>query len=395
MSINDDVSDPGATAVVDLAASDDPRAVAKTLREQPIFRVGEEFCVVTRRADIESALRKPALFSSGAEAVNLGNIRPLIPLQIDPPKHVKYRRILDPLFAPRHMAALEDEVVDLVTKLVDQFAARGSCDFHEEFAVPLPCTVFLRLMGLPIEDLDLFLAMKDGIIRPPGTTVTDQEPYRRQAADDIYAYFEKVIGERREEQTDDLLSRIMNAEIDGEQLTTEDVMDVCFLFIIAGLDTVTDSLDCIFAYLAQNDEHRRQVVDDESLIPAAVEELLRWESPVPAVARVATEDIDIGGCPVHAGEQVMLLLGSANTDDEHNSTAHSVDLERNPNPHLAFGGGVHRCLGSHLARVELRVAIREFHRRIPDYALADGTVLEYTPGLRSLHTLPLVFSPTS
>lgn len=391
MSVNDEVRDPGATAVVDLAASDDPRAVAKVLREQPIFRVGEEFCIVTRRADIEFALRKPALFSSGADAVNLGNKRPLIPLQIDPPKHVKYRRILDPLFAPRQMAALEGEVVDLVSSLMDGFASRGSCDFHEEFAVPLPCTVFLRLMGLPLEDLDLFLAMKDGIIRPDGSSMEEQEPLRRKAADDIYEYFDKVVAERSDVETDDLLSRIIHAQIDGERLTPEEVVDVCFLFIIAGLDTVTDSLDCMFAYLAQEVDHRRKLVEDESVIPAAVEELLRWESPVPAVARVATEDMDIGGCPVHAGEQVMLLLGSANTDDEAHPTAHTVDLERNPNAHLAFGGGVHRCLGSHLARVELRVALREFHKRIPDYALAPGTVLEYTPGLRSLHTLPLVF----
>jgi len=393
MSTSDDVRrDPGATAVVDLAASEDPRAVARTLREQPVFRIGEEFCVVTRRSDIESALRKPAVFSSGADAVNLGNVRPLIPLQIDPPKHVKYRRILDPLFAPRHMAALEDEVVGLVADLVDRFAGRGSCDLHEEFAVPLPCTVFLHLMGLPIKDLDLFLDMKDGIIRPPGNSTGDQEPYRKKAANDIYAYFDEVIQSRGDEETDDLLSRIMHAEIDGERLTAEEVVDVCFLFIIAGLDTVTDSLDCFFAYLAQNDDHRRQLVDDESVIPAAVEELLRWESPVPAVARVVTEDVEIGGCPVQAGEQVMLLLGSANTDDATNPSAHFVDLERDPNPHLAFGGGVHRCLGSHLARLELRVALREFHRRIPDYSLAPGTVLEYTPGLRSLHTLPLVFS---
>ena len=186
----------------------------------------------------------------------------------------------------------------------------------------------------------------------------------------------------------------MEAEIDGERLTDEEILDVCFLFIIAGLDTVTDSLDCIFAHLAQHDDHRRQVVADESVIPSAVEELLRWESPVPAVARVATEDLEVAGCPIRAGEPVMLLIGSANTDTAGHPGVDDVDMLRNPNPHLAFGGGGHRCLGSHLARLELRVALREFHRRIPEYALAPGTVLEYTAGLRSLHSLPLVFGPT-
>jgi len=379
----------------DLASADDPRALARAMREQPVMRIGEEFTIVTRREHIESALRTPATFSSGAEAVQLGNTRPLIPLQVDPPKHVKYRRVLDPLFAPRAMAALEVEVAELFNQIVDKFADSGSCDLHEELAVPMPCTVFLQLMGLPLEDLDQFLAMKDGIIRPPGDTFEDQEPVRKQTAQDIYAYFQKVVDQRRGEPAkSDLLGRIMDAEVDGEKLTDHEILDICFLFIIAGLDTVTDSLDCMFAYLAQEPEHRRQLVEHPEIIPSAIEELLRWESPVPAVARVAATDVEVGGCPIRAGEHVMLLLASANTDDGNHPGVDIVDLERDPNPHLAFGGGVHRCLGSHLARMELRVALREFHKRIPEYSLAPGTVLEYTPGLRSVETLPLIF-PTA
>ena len=378
----------------DLASSDDPRAIARMMREQPVMRIGDEFTIVTRREHIESALRTPGVFSSGAEAVQLGNTRPLIPLQVDPPKHVKYRRILDPLFAPRAMAALEDEVAELFNSIVDRFAGRGTVDLHEELAVPMPCTVFLKLMGLPLEHLDQFLAMKDGIIRPPGHSMEEQEPVRKKTAQDIYSYFQTVTDERRRapERTD-LLGRIMAAEVDGEKLTDEEIQDVCFLFMIAGLDTVTDSLDCMFAFLAQEPEHRRLIVEHPEIIPSAIEELLRWESPVPAVARVATSDVEVGGCPIHAGEQVMLLLASANTDDGAHPGVDMVDLARDPNPHLAFGGGVHRCLGSHLARLELRVALREFHKRIPEYSLVEGTVLEYTPGLRSVETLPLVFTP--
>ncbi len=380
--------------IPDIAASDDPRAVARMMREQPVMRIAEEFTIVTRREHIESALRNPGVFSSGAEAVQLGNTRPLIPLQIDPPKHVKYRRILDPLFAPRAMAALEGEVVNLFNSIVNGFAGRGTCDLHAELAVPMPCTVFLKLMGLPLEHLDRFLAMKDGIIRPPGHSMEEQEPIRKQTAQDIYEYFQVVIDERRDQaERSDLLGRIMDAELDGEKLTDDEILDICFLFMIAGLDTVTDSLDCMFAYLAQEPEHRRQLVEHPEVIPSAIEELLRWESPVPAVARVATSDVEVGGCPIHAGEQVMLLLASANTDNGAHPGVDTVDLARDPNPHLAFGGGVHRCLGSHLARLELRVALREFHKRIPEYSLVNGTVLEYTPGLRSVETLPLVFTP--
>jgi cytochrome P450 len=394
MDSNGNSEGPSAATVTDLAQSDDPRAITRELRQEPVHRIGDMFTLVTRREDVEEALRRTGLFSWNEVPMDLGNIRPLIPLQIDPPKHVKYRRILDPLFAPKKMALLEPEVMALVDKLMNSFASKGSCDFHEEFAVPLPCTVFLRFMGLPYEDLDMFLDVKDNIIRPPGMTMDEQAPHRRKAGDTVYEYFQKVIEERKKSPGDDALSQIMASEVDGERLTDEEVQDICFLFIIAGLDTVTDSLDCFFAYLAQEPEQRKLIAQDESAIPSAVEELLRWESPVPAVPRVATEDVEFGGCPVHKGEQVMLLIGSANTDDTSHPGVDEVDLRRNPNPHLAFGGGVHRCLGSHLARVELRVALREFHRRIPDYSLAPGTVLQYTPGLRSLETLPLVFEPS-
>jgi cytochrome P450 len=281
----------------------------------------------------------------------------------------------------------------LVNQTIDHFAAKGTCDFHEEFAVPLPCTVFLRLMGLPLEDLDQFLEMKDGIIRPAGATQEAQAPTRKKTANDIYSYFEKTLVQRRREPTEDLLAQIMRSEVDGVGLTDEEILDICFLFIIAGLDTVTDSLDCIFGYLSQQPEHRRQVAGDETVIAPAIEELLRWESPVPAVPRVLGEDTEVDGCPMKAGEHVMLLIGAANTDDAAHPGVDAVDLLRNPNPHLAFGGGVHRCLGSHLARLELRVAMREWHKRIPEYELVPGTELVYTEGLRSLHHLPLQFPP--
>ncbi|HEY5023815.1 MAG TPA: cytochrome P450 [Acidimicrobiales bacterium] len=394
MQAEEESSGTSAGMVADLASSDDPRAISRTLRETPVMRIDDMFTLLTRREHVEDALRKSALFCWSEVPMDLGNIRPLIPLMIDPPQHVKYRRILDPLFAPKKMALLEDEVIGLVKELVDEFATKGSCDLHEEFAVPLPCRVFLRLMGLPLSDLDIFLAVKDDIIRPPGVTMEEQAPRRKAAGEIVYAYFDKEVKKRRAEAPkDDLLGEIMDKEVDGIRLTDEEVLDICFLFIIAGLDTVTDSLDCFFAYLAQEPEQRRLLVEDESAIPSAVEELLRWESPVPAVPRVVTEDVEYEGCPIPAGEQVMLLIGSANTDDTAHPGVDTVDLRRNPNPHLAFGGGVHRCLGSHLARVELRVALREFHRRIPEYWLKPGTVLEYTPGLRSLLTLPIEFPP--
>jgi cytochrome P450 len=384
-------------AVMGLA---EPQPMYKALREStPVFRAPQAV-VLSRLADIEMALKHTELFSSNMEAVDLGNVRPLIPLQVDPPDHAKYRRILDPLFTPREMARREPRVSELVNEMIDKFAERGECDFHEEFAVPLPCTVFLQLLGLPLADLDQFLQWKDGVIRPEGAT--DDWDGRHDAsapvAQQIYEYFERAIDDHIASPRDDVLSAMIAAKVEsegGRALTREELLDICFLFLIAGLDTVTDSLDCFFVYLARHPEHRHQLVEQPDVLPHAIEELLRWETPVPGVVRIAMQDTEVGGCPISKGERVSPLLGAANTDPAEFPDPELVDFSRSPNRHRAFGGGPHRCLGSHLARMELRVALREFHRRIPDYGIKPGTQLTYTAALRSVEALPLVFPVTA
>ena len=191
---------------------------------------------------------------------------------------------------------------------------------------------------------------------------------------------QEAIDERMAERQDDFLSMFLDAEVDGHRLTNDDVLDIGYLFFIAGLDTVTASLDCMLAYLAQHPEQRQQLVDDPSLIQHAIEEMLRWETPVQGVVRVATEDTEIGGCPIPKGQVVSVMLGSANTDERAWDDADTVDFDREGNRHIAFGGGVHRCLGSHLARMELRVALEEWHRPIPDYRIKDGVRAPVHPG---------------
>jgi cytochrome P450 len=369
-----------------------PQPMYKALREStPVFR-SPQSVVLSRLADIDMALKRTDVFSSNMDAVDLGNLRPLIPLQIDPPEHAKYRRILDPLFTPREMARREPGVTALVNEMIDGFADRGECDFHAEFAVPLPCTVFLQLLGLPLEDLDTFLVWKDGVIRPQG--VSGPKQHRDAAAPvarEIYAYFERAIDDHVANPREDVLSALIAAELEGRPLSREELLDICFLFLIAGLDTVTDSLDCFFVYLARHPDQRRLLAQQPDILGSAVEELLRWETPVPGVARVAIQDVEVGGCPISKGERVSPLLGAANTDPAEFPDPDVVDFARNPNRHRAFGGGPHRCLGSHLARLELRVALREFHRRIPDYEIPPGVQLTYTSALRSVETLPLTF----
>lgn len=378
------------------ASSAAPQAAYRLLRDTaPISRLPGIGVLVARYDDVLSALRNSEVFSSGG-AVEVGNVRPLIPLQVDPPAHAKYRRLLDPLFSPAAVAALEGDIRELVGLLVDGFAGAGECELNSQFAVPLPCTVILRLLGLPLDELDTFLDVKDRIIRPGfEDDVSRARAVQREAGQWIYGYFGEVLARRRAEPGDDLVSQLVAAEVGGERLADEEIVDICFLFLLAGLDTVTASLGCIVAYLAAHPEQRDELVRDPSLVPGAIEELLRWETPVPGVPRRATGDVELGGETIAAGENVMLLLGAADVDPDEFPHPDRVDFGRSANRHLAFGGGVHRCLGSHLARLELRLALEELHRRIPDYRLKPGATPRYSVGIRAVEHLPLVFGQGS
>jgi cytochrome P450 len=373
-----------------------PQAIYDMLREHsPILRTDLGGTMIARHEDVEFALRNADVFSSDMDAISIGNVRPLIPLQINPPEHVKYRRLLDPLFAPKQVALLENDVRKLSNQLIDDFIDTGECEFNSAFAIPLPCTVFLRLLGLPLEDLDLFLGFKDNIIRPQTKDKEEYERIQAETGQQIYAYFDKVLDEREQQPRDDMLTGFLEADVDGNRLTRHDILDICYLFLLAGLDTVTASVGCMVSYLAQHPEQRQRLVDDPSQIPGAVEELLRWETPVPGVPRVATEDVELCGEQIEAGERITVLLGSANIDERGFPQPDDVDFERPANRHLSFGGGVHRCLGSHLARLELRVALEQLHDRIPDYSIKPGETPQYTMGIRAVEHLPLVFTPPS
>jgi cytochrome P450 len=354
--------------------------------------------VVSRYEDVIWALRHPEIFSSEMDVqLALGTERPMIPQQIDPPAQTRYRRFLDPHFSRRKMEALIPPIRQQANALIDRFVDRGECEFDEDFAIPLPCTAFLSLAGLPHDHLDRFLRLKDGIIRPQkveGKELLHPEVAKRvreRSGREIYAYFEEVIDDRTANPRDDLLSSLVHGEIDGEKLTRTETLDICFLLLLAGLDTVTATLGCNMAYLAANPDQRRRIVADPARIPGMVEELLRWETPVQGVPRLVKQDVTVGDFEIKKGELVTLLLGSANTDGEHFKDAERVDFERERNIHLAFGGGIHRCLGSHLARMELAVAMEEWHRRIPEYRIKPGEIPRFSPGIREAMYLPLVW----
>jgi cytochrome P450 len=347
--------------------------------------------IVGNDDDVRHVLSHPEIFSSGIDAVAIGQVRPLIPLQIDPPEHKNYRKLLDPIFAPRQVALLEDQTRELVRGLIKPLVDKRTCNFHAEVAEPLPTTVFLQLLGLPVSRAKEFIELKDGIIRPPVRTRQERIDYTNKVGQKIYKVLQEAIDERMEERSDDFISMFLDAEVDGQRLTNDDVLDIGYVFFLAGLDTVTATLDCMISYLAQHPDQRKRLVDDPALLPRAIEEMLRWETPVQAVIRVTTEDTEIKGCPIDEGRVVAVMLASANTDDHVWTDVECIDFDRRENRHIAFGGGAHRCLGSHLARMELRVALEEWHRHVPDYRLVDGIELMYSQGLRQVDNLELAW----
>lgn len=380
---------------IDYTATAHPQPLFNVLRDTaPVIELGDDMggmVIVGRDEDVRHVLGHPEVFSSGVDAVHIGQVRPLIPLQIDPPHHKNFRKLLDPIFAPKQVALLEDRTRAIVRDLVAAVVDDRECNFHQSIAEPLPTTVFLQLLGLPLERAAEFIELKDGIIRPPAHSNAERVRMTDATGQQIYAVLQEVIDERMEERKDDFISMFLDAEVDGHRLTNDDVLDIGFLFFIAGLDTVTSSLDCMLSYLAQHPEQRRRLVDDPSLIPHAVEEMLRWETPVQGVVRITTQDTEVAGCPIKAGKTVSVMLASANTDERAWDAPDTVDFDREGNKHIAFGGGVHRCLGSHLARMELRVALEEWHAKVPDYSLREGIELRYSQGLRSVDNLELVW----
>ncbi len=370
-------------------------AFARMRAAAPAMRIEGSGVVVTTRAAMTEVFRHPEIYSSQMPAGHFGNARPLIPIEVDPPDQRKFRKILDPLFTPKHLENLAEPIETLVNDLIDGFIGESEIDFAERFSVPFPSRVFLTMFGLPMEDLPRFLAMKDGIIRPfhvLGTSINDPrtQELRETSAASIYDYFNAVLDQRETERHDDLLSHFLGAEVEGERLTREEILDICFLLLIAGLDTVSASLDCFFRYLAEHPAERAALVADPSISPLVVEELLRWESPVMLVSRIATQDTELGGCPIHTGDKVHPFIGSANTDESEFTDADVIRWGRKGNRHIAFGAGVHRCLGSNLARLELRIALRVWHSRIPHYRVKPGTELVYTVGVRSVDSFPMV-----
>jgi cytochrome P450 len=341
---------------------------------------------------VYEALHDDAYTARGS--VSYGRVRPIIPTHVDPPEHTRYRRMLDPLMRQSEMVKLTPHITARCDALIDAFLDRDACEFIADFAIPLPGATFLSLFGLPEQDLEFLLEFKNNVMRPVGATPEQQRQRQQVWSQRAEEHFARLIEQARRHPGDDVISKLVRADADGARLTDLELLDICFQLVLGGLDTVTAALGLMWTYLAAHPDQRRVIVDDPARQGAAVEELLRWATPVTAVKRRAVRDVDVAGCPIAAGQPVHISIFSANADPARFPEPETVDFERHPNRHNAFGGGIHRCLGSHLARIELTTALQAWHRRIPDYRIVDPDALTFSDGnaIRSVDRLPLAWS---
>lgn len=370
-------------------------ALFDELRDQcPAFRSSHAhgFWVLTRHEAIVEAYQDPELFSNAA--ITVMDPEPAyrwIPEMLDPPEHTTWHRLLRPLFTPARAAGMREKIRQRCAELVDDLAEQGSCDFVTDFARRYPTTIFLELMGLPSDRLNEFLEWEYAILHQPPSPGWAEA--RSQAMGQVAACFTQLIDDRRREPRDDIVSAAVSFRIDGRPVTREELLGLCVLLFLAGLDTVSAASSYAFWHLARHSHDRARIARDPGIIPAAVEELLRTYAIV-LPGRKVTRDVVFHGCPMKAGDMVMLPINAATRDPRAFPDPGTVNFDRHPNNHLAFGLGPHRCLGSHLARQELQIALREWHARIPDYRIPDGAaVIEHADQVLGLDTLPLTWTP--
>jgi cytochrome P450 len=364
----------------------------KELQEEAPVHFGEAagnpFWVFTRTEDQRAAYQNPQVFSSSAVVPDAPNPPYFwIPEMLDAPLHNKWRKLLGPLFSPGAIEAMEAKIRERFIVVMDAVAANGSCEFNQEVALKLPNQVFMDLMGLPVEDAEQFQVWETQILHQ-GSSASEAG---MQAAMAVRAYFDKLITERRAAPKDDILSKALSWEIDDEPIPHEDLLAFCLLMFMAGLDTVATQLCYTMYHLANNPQDRRRLVDDPSLIPAATEEFLRYYAFV-TPGRKVLQDVELAGQQLKAGDMVFLPLVAANRDPDEFPDADSVIIDRPENRHMAFGSGPHRCLGSHLARLELKLALTLWLERVPDFRIDTSIPIREHGGQIGLINLPLVWA---
>ena len=309
------------------------------------------------------------------------------PITSDPPFHALARRLLLPAFAPKPIAALEPFTRELCRELLDGTSAEVGFDAAIEYAQEIPVRVIVRMLGFPVEDAPLFRQFIHQIVE--AVDVPAEERRELQEQGELGEYIEARINEHLEHPQDDLTTFLLEAELDGNKLSPDHVAGTMVLLMVAGIDTTWSAIGASLWHLATHPEDRRRLAAEPELLPTAVEEFLRAYAPV-TMARMVSQDFEFQGCPMHEGDWLLLPFPAANRDPEFFPDADRVVIDRAENRHAAFGLGIHRCLGSNLARMELTVALEEWIRRYPDFELSDPDAVTWSAGqVRGPRTIPV------
>jgi cytochrome P450 len=366
------------------------------VREAHRFFFNEEgpgYWVLTRYDDIREAFQTPEVFCN--HSIVPTNPDPeyrFLPSFADPPIHMQYRRPMNPWFSPGSVAKFHPQLRQLARAEVEAVVASGRCDYMSTFADRFPVAAFLASMGLPMDDAEFFVSVAH---RMSGAVGSDPDAVAKMTAawGELAAYWTDLLADRRANPLDpdvDFLTMMSNAKLGDAPMVDIDIIDIMVTLTLGSLDTLKSQLGWQLWHLATHPEDRQRIVADPSLIPNAVEEFLR-AYPIVSMARKLTQDVDFHGCPMKKDDMVLLTIQAATRDPRVFPNADEVIIDRSPNRHIAFGASEHRCLGSHIARAELQLAIEEWVRLIPDFTVDSDQPLIAKGGQVSLLSLPLVW----
>jgi cytochrome P450 len=379
---------------------EDPYPIYRRLRDEaPLYRnerIG--FWALSRYDDVLAGFKDTGGLSN-AGGVSLDRSTQKDPsetasfLAMDPPRHDRMRALVARGFTPKRVADLEPRIRALATQHIDRFIGRGRCDFIEDFAGRLPMDVIGEMLGVPAGDRDRLRHWADTLLHREDA-VSAMPPAAIEAARHIGTYFHDLVAARTRRPGEDLTSALLEAEIEGQRLSAHEVAAFLFLMIVAGNETTTKLLGNAIYWLWRNPEERAAVRRDPSLIPAWIEETLRYDASTQILARTVRGAVSLHGQTLSEGERVLLLIGSANRDDRLFDAPDRFDVRRDAGAHLAFGRGTHFCLGAALARLEARVALEEVHARLPDFELDPrGLVRVHSINVRGFSAMPIAFPP--
>jgi cholest-4-en-3-one 26-monooxygenase len=377
---------------------------AQLRRESPVHFTnmpgGQGFWAITKHADVVSISKDPKTYSSARGGTNLMELPPeelsivqLMMVNMDPPKHTKFRNLVSKGFTPRMIAQLEPRIRAAAARTVDAIAKRGECDFVREIAGDLPLIIIADLMGIPQDDRSKVFDWSNRLIGFDDPEFQTSLEDGKLAAGELWMYANGLATQRREKPELDLTSLLVQASVDGEKLSEMEFEAFFLMLAVAGNETTRNAISGGMLALTQHPEQRQRLLDDPSMIPSAIEEILRWVTPVIHFRRTLTRDVELRGQQLREGDKVAVFYPSANRDEEVFQNPSTFDVGRTPNEHLSFGVGQHFCLGASLARLELRLIFEELLKRLPDLELAGDVSRLRSNFINGIKTMPVRYTP--